>query len=95
MEASNLTAEVNDHGPYFARVIQAWTYHWVTHHLIPHFKQGHHVKVKSLMNDEDVELAVGAYLRLHKFCVTPTKLKDYLEKEIFPKLSLLVKPTTI
>ena len=83
MKASAFIAEVNNRGPYFARVIRQWTHYWIAHHIIPHFQQGCHIKVKSLLEDEDVELAVSSYLRQHKFTVTPMKLKDHWEKEIF------------
>jgi len=95
LEASKLVAETLDRGPYYAAVLRARAKDFINNRLIPVSKQGQHFKVRSLLEDEDVELAVAAYLREHKFQVTPTKLKEHLEKEVFPTLGMSVKPTTI
>jgi hypothetical protein len=95
MKASLVLSETTNHGKYYARVLRAWANQWIKQRIIPHFRQGRHTKVKSLLEDEDIELFVSSYLREHEFTVTPDKLKAYLEAEVFPSLTLAVKPTTI
>jgi len=95
LEASSLISEMVGRGPYYSIVIRAWAKQWMTQRIVPEFKRGLHVKVKSLLDDEDVDLAVSSYLRANKFAVTPQKLKKHLEEEIFPTLALSVSPIII
>jgi hypothetical protein len=95
MQASKLVAETAVRGPYYARLLRNYAKSFIERRSIPAFRQGQHIKVKSLLEDESVELAVSSYLRANKFTVTPEKLKAYLEKEVFPSLDLPAKPTLV
>ena len=95
MDASTLVAETAVRGPYYARALRKHAKSFMERRVIPSFKQGRHRKVKSLLEDEDIELAVSAYLREYKFTLTPEKLKNHLERDIFPNLDLSTKSNTI
>jgi len=94
IEASMQIARSVNRGPYYACMLRRWAKYWISNEVIPYFKQGRHVKIRSLLEDEDVSLAIEVYLRENKFDVTPKLLKKYLEMELFPKMCL-VKKTTI
>src|SRR5262249_37028839 len=86
-EASMQIARSLDRGPYYAYLLRNWARHWISNEAIPYFRQGQHVKVRTLLEDEDIDLAVRSYLCEHKFEVTPA-LPKYLETEIFPRKCL-------
>ena len=60
---------------------------------IPFFKRGKHCKIKSLLDDEDVQMQVISYLREKKFEFYVADFVDYVTNTIFPSLGIEIKIT--
>jgi len=93
MEASSLVSESIGAGVNTARLIQKWTNDYIKTRTIPISKRGQHQKVKSLLGDEDVKMKIMEYLRSSKYEVTPKRLKEFVETDVFPSLGIESKKT--
>ena len=91
MEASNLVAELSNKGPYYARILRESTKTFITDGTIS--PRHNRPRVKSLLENGDVDFAVTEYLKEHKFSATPNNLKAHLEKKVFPILNIPGKKT--
>ena len=60
---------------------------------IPFSKRRKHCKVKSLLNDEDIQMQVTSYLREKKFEFYVADFVNYITNTIFPSLGVETKTT--
>jgi len=92
LEASLSVAHQFKKGPWFARCLRLWSHMLQNGESIPFSKRGKHCKIKSLLNDEDIQIQVTSYLREKKFEFYVADIVDYVTNTIF--LSLGIKPKT-
>src|SRR6266540_1988787 len=81
---------------YMARCIRKWRSHYIrTDELLIH-SQGKHMKIESLLDDEDFIEGCQVWLRQQtpETC-SPYNLKIYIEETLFPKLTGSIKKDTI
>ena len=55
---------------------------------IPISMRGKHIKVKSLLDDEDVRYEIINYLRINKFEFYLSDFINYVSNNVFPKLGI-------
>jgi len=60
---------------------------------IPFFKQGKHCKIKSLLDDKDIQMQVTSYLQEKKFEFYIANFVNYVTNTIFPSLGIETKTT--
>ncbi len=60
---------------------------------IPFSKREKYCKVKSLLDDEDIQMQVTSYLREKKFEFYVADFVDYVTNTIFPSLGIETKTT--
>jgi hypothetical protein len=97
MVASNQIAQIMwNKGDYMARCIRKWSDHFVRTGELPVYYQGKHMKLESLLDDEDFNEGCQAWLRQQvPETRSPRDLKMYIEGTLFPKLIGHIKKDTI
>ena len=80
-------------GPWFARCLRLWSRMLQNGETIPFSKRGKHCKVKSLLDDEDIQMQIASYLREKKFEFYVADFVDYVTNTIFPSLGVEMKTT--
>jgi hypothetical protein len=82
-----VTRQLNK-GPYFARCLRVWEKLVKNGENIPISKRGKHCKIQSLLDDEDVQMQIAAYLRENKFEFYVADFVDYVKNTVFPSLGI-------
>src|SRR6266498_4034874 len=83
-------------GDYMARCIRKWGGNFIQTGELPVHSQGKHMKIKSLLDDEDFSEDCKAWLRQQTpETRSPYNLKMYIEEELFPKSTGNIKKDTI
>lgn len=72
-------------GVRFAKNIITWERMWIKDRIIPHGRQGAHIKVSSVLNDEDTILFVREYIAEKKEAITASALADAVGKYLGSK----------
>ncbi|RIA82539.1 hypothetical protein C1645_835213 [Glomus cerebriforme] len=93
LEASLSVAHQLKKGPWFARCLRLWSHMLQNGESIPFSKREKHCKVKSLLDDEDVQMQITSYLREKKFEFYVADFVDYVTNTIFPSLGIETKTT--
>lgn len=93
LEASLNIAQQLKKGPWFARCLRLWSHMLQNGETVPFSKRGKHCKVKSLLDDEDIQMEVISYLREKKFEFYVADFVDYITNTIFPSLGIEKKTT--
>jgi len=93
LEASLSVAQQLKKGPWFARCLRLWSRMLQNGESIPFSKRGKHCKVKSLLDDEGIQMQVTSYLREKKFEFYVADFVDYITNTIFPSLGIETKIT--
>jgi hypothetical protein len=88
MEASLCVARQLGKNVYLARRIRSWASVLSKGEEVPVSMRGKHVKVKSLLKEEDVQHEVLQYLRTSKFEFYLADFVRYVSDDIFPKLGI-------
>ncbi len=79
-----------------ARCIRKWEGHFIQTGELLTYRQGKHIKLESLLNDEDFKEDCQAWLRQQKPELrSPENLKRYIEETLFLKLVSHIKKDTI
>lgn len=73
---------------YLSRRIRSWTFALKNGQEVPVSMRGKHIKVKSLLDDEDVRNEIIEYLRFSKFEFYTVDFVRYVSDVIFPKLGI-------
>jgi len=73
---------------YLARRIRHWARLLQKGQVIPASMRGKHVKVKSLLEDEDVQHKILQYLRTSKFEFYLADFVNYVSNDVFPSLGI-------
>lgn len=55
---------------------------------IPISKRGKHCKIRSLLDDEDIQIKIKEYLRENKFEFYVADFVDYVKNTVFPSLGI-------
>ena len=86
IEASEVVAAaVLGRGVWGARVLRGWANIYFEQLMLPSIRQGCHVKVNSLVHDEDVQEACKAFLRgLKPDSRTFVAWKEFVNQELLP-----------
>jgi hypothetical protein len=93
MQASLSVARQLGRDVYLARQIRYWAYLLRNGQDIPASKRGKHVKVKSLLEDEDVQHKILQYLRTSKFEFYVADFVRYVSDDVFPSLGISQRVT--
>jgi len=88
MEASLCVARQLGKDVYLARRIRSWASVLSKGEEVPVSMRGKHVKVKSLLKEENVQHEVLQYLRTSKFEFYLADFVHYVSDDIFPKLGI-------
>ena len=88
MQASLSVARQLGRNVYLARQIRYWARLLRNGQDIPASKRGKHVKVKSLLEDEDVQHKILQYLRTSKFEFYVADFVRYVSDDVFPSLGI-------
>jgi len=88
MNASLSVAHQLGRGTYLAQSIRGWTNILKAGGTLPESFRGKHPKVKSLLEDEDVQAEVVSYLRGNKFEFYVADFVNYISNIVFPKLGI-------
>jgi hypothetical protein len=88
MKASLNIARQLGRGKYLARCIRSWSSALHKGENLPVSMRGKHVKVKSLLEDEDVQHEVLQYLRTSKFQFYLADFVRYVSDNVFPTLGI-------
>lgn len=75
-------------GPYFARCLREWEKLVKNGETIPISKREKHCKIKSLLDDEDVQMQIATYLHENKFEFYVADFVDYVKNVVFPSLGI-------
>ncbi|CAB4401464.1 unnamed protein product [Rhizophagus irregularis] len=75
-------------GPYFARCLREWEKLVKNSETIPISKREKHCKIKSLLDDEDVQMQIATYLHENKFEFYVADFVDYVKNVVFPSLGI-------
>ncbi|GES86721.1 hypothetical protein GLOIN_2v1489476 [Rhizophagus clarus] len=78
-------------GPYFARCLREWEKLVKNGKTILISKQGKHCKIKSLLDDENIQMQITTYLRKNKFEFYVADFIDYVKNVVFPSLEIKQK----
>lgn len=73
---------------YFARQLWSWAHILAKGEEIPNSMRGKHIKVHSLLEDEDIRNEIITYLRVNKFEFYLSDFVNYVSDVIFPKLGI-------
>ena len=88
MKASLSVARQLGQDVYLARQIRYWASLLQNGQEIPASKRGKHVKVKSLLQEEDVQHKILQYLRTSKFEFYLADFVHYVSDDVFPSLGM-------
>jgi hypothetical protein len=88
IKASLCIAQQLNKGPYFARCLRVWEKLVKNGEKIPISKRGKHCKIRSLLDDEDVQMQITAYLRENKFEFYVADFIDYVKNTVFPSIGI-------
>jgi len=88
MEASLCVARQLGKDVYLARRIRSWASVLSKGKEVPVSMRGKHVKVKSLLKEEDVQHEVLQYLRTSKFEFYLADFVQYVSNDVFPSLGI-------
>src|SRR5207248_11778346 len=86
MEVSKMLAESINHGPWMSRLIRSWASQYKKNGTLVFSKNEKHQKIKSALNDEDVQIKISQYLRSSKFDFKIHDFINYVSEVIFPSL---------
>jgi hypothetical protein len=86
METSKVLAESLNHGPWMSRLIRSWASQYKKNGELISSRRGKHQKIKSALNDEDVQVKISQYLRSKKFNFKIQDFIDHVSEVIFPSL---------
>jgi hypothetical protein len=75
-------------GLYFARCLREWEKLVKNGETIPISKREKHCKIKSLLDNEDVQMQIATYLRENKFEFYVADFVDYVKNVVFPSLEI-------
>ncbi|TFY69697.1 hypothetical protein EVJ58_g265 [Rhodofomes roseus] len=64
------------------RQVRRWTHQWVKERVLPESKHGNHAKMFSLFSDPSVRAELRAYMRSEKWAMNPSKLQQFVSKEM-------------
>jgi hypothetical protein len=88
VKASLCVARQLGRGVYLARRIRHWTCLLKKGQAIPTSMRGKHIKVQSLLDDEDVQQKILQYLRSEKFEFYLADFVRYVSNHVFPSLNI-------
>ncbi|PKY54568.1 hypothetical protein RhiirA4_473455 [Rhizophagus irregularis] len=88
IKASLSIAQQLNKGPYFAHCLREWEKLVKNGETIPISKRGKHCKIKSLLDDEDVQMQIATYLHENKFEFYVADFVDYVKNVVFPSLGI-------
>src|SRR5437016_151935 len=88
MESSLYVSRQLDKNLYFARQLRSWARALANRQEIPSSMRGKHIKVNSLLDDEDVRYEIVKYLRTNKFEFYVSDFMNYVSDVVFPKLGI-------
>lgn len=88
VKASLCVARQLNKGPYFARCLRVWEKLVKNGETIPISKRGKHCKIRSLLDDEDIQIKIKEYLRENKFEFYVADFVDYVKNTVFPSLGI-------
>ncbi|RIA86668.1 hypothetical protein C1645_828953 [Glomus cerebriforme] len=87
LKASQIVAELLNHGVWFTHCIRSWAKTFKKYSDIPKSNREQHFKGSSILDDEDVQLKIASHLQQHKFEINVNNFRSFISEEIF---SLLV-----
>jgi len=88
VKASLCIARQLERNAYLARRIRHWARLLQNGQEIPPSMRGKHVKLKSLLDDEDVQHKILQYLRMSKFDFYLSDFVNYVSNNVFPCLGI-------
>jgi len=85
VKASEMAAVIHGFGKSSGgHLIRQWGNEWMKNQELPLSRQGHHIKVASLLDDPDFSNKILAYLCLNKWVTNPKKLAAFHNNELLP-----------
>jgi hypothetical protein len=86
MEVSKMLAESLNCGPWMSRLIRSWTSQYKKKGMLVSSKRGKHQKIKSALNDEDIQIKISQYLRSKKVNFRLHDFINHVSDVILPSL---------
>ncbi|CAG8628539.1 16905_t:CDS:2 [Funneliformis mosseae] len=100
MKASEkVLEEIYSKGIYRSRVICKLGDYWIKYNTLPISLQGHHQKIKSFIDDEDIINYSLIYIHFNSRRIIPQQYREFIISKLFPQMgiirSILIKTARI